>query len=316
MLEAAYPALAGRIRIVEGDITRPDLGLGAAAELKRGVSEVYHLAAIYDLSVPLDLAMRVNVEGTRHVLDFAAGCPGLERFHYVSTCYVSGRYPGIFGEDDLIKGQEFSNFYEETKYLAELEVQARMWEGMPATIYRPAIVVGDSTTGATQKYDGPYFVIRWLLRQPRFAAVLPVVANPRRTRVNVVPRDFVVDAIAYLSGRPETVRGVYQLADPEPLTVEEMLDVIARATHRRVLRIPLPLEVAKGAIERVPGVYALMRIPAPAVDYFAHPTYYATRRAREALRGSGIRVPPFPSYVDRLVSFVREHPEVEARGMA
>ena len=96
------------------------------------------------------------------------------RFHYVSTCYVSGRYSGVFGEEDLEKGQTFNNFYEETKYHAEVEVQKRMKNGFPATVYRPAIVVGDSHTGATQKFDGPYYVIRWLLKQP-YVAIMPMV---------------------------------------------------------------------------------------------------------------------------------------------
>jgi len=120
--------------------------------------------------------MKVNVEGTRHMLDFADGCSSLRRFQYVSTCYVSGRYAGIFRETDLSKGQTFNNFYEETKYLAEVEVQEQMRQGLPATIYRPAIVVGDSRTGDTQKYDGPYFAIRWLLRQPGIA-IMPVVGD-------------------------------------------------------------------------------------------------------------------------------------------
>ena len=91
-----------------------------------------------------------------HVLDFIEGCPHFSRLHYISTCYVSGRHPGKFTENDLVLGQRFNNYYEETKYLAEVEVQKRMKRGLAATIYRPAIVVGDSQTGATQKYDGPY----------------------------------------------------------------------------------------------------------------------------------------------------------------
>jgi thioester reductase-like protein len=118
---------------------------------------------------------------------------------YVSTCYVSGRYPSVFRESDLSVSQTFNNWYEETKYLAELEVQQSMAGGLPATIYRPSIVTGDSHTGATQKYDGPYYYIRWILKQPEEVAVLPVVGQPDAARVNVVPRDYVIDAMAYLS---------------------------------------------------------------------------------------------------------------------
>ena len=313
-LVAQHPELVGRAGIVEGDIVQPDLGLGAADELKARVVEIFHLAAIYDLSVKREPAMRVNVEGTRHMLDFAARCPKLRRFQYVSTCYVSGRFPGTFTEDMLEEGQAFNNFYEETKYLAEVEVQRAMRGGLPATIYRPAVVVGDSTTGATQKYDGPYFVIQWLLRQPKLA-LMPMVGDSRKTRFNVVPRNFVVDAIAYLSGRPASLGRVYQLADPGPLTIDELLTELGRRTGRKLLRVPLPLKVAKASIEKVPGVYSLLRIPSSALDYFVLPTQHATSHARADLAGSGIACPPFRDYSDRLVSFMRAHPEVGSAAM-
>ncbi len=298
---------ATRIEIVEGDITQP-LNL-------RGddVVEIYHLAAIYDLAVRRDPAMRVNVDGTRNVLDFAARCPSLRRVHYVSTCYVSGRYPGLFRETDLEKGQAFQNYYEETKYLAELEVQKRMRDGLPATIYRPAITVGDSVTGATQKYDGPYFVIQWILRQPRLA-VLPMVIGSKRLHLNVVPRDFIIDAFDRLSAMPQSLGKVYQLADPDPMTIEESVNAIAEATGRTVMRIPLPLAVAKGAVRYVPGVYQLMRIPAEAIDYFVHPTEYDTTNAQHDL--GSMRIPRLRDYLPRLVEFARAHPEIGSAAMA
>jgi thioester reductase-like protein len=314
-LAAAHPATAGRVRLAEGDVTRPDLGLGAErAALQREVREVFHLAAVYDLSVRREVGLRVNFDGTRNLLDFAAGCRGLDRFHYVSTCYVSGRYPGIFGEEDLAKGQKFNNFYEETKYLAEVEVQERMAQGLPATIYRPAVVVGDSKTGATQKFDGPYFVIQWILRQPPIA-FLPLVGDPERARVNLVPSDFVIAAIAHLAGLERSLGRVYQLADPEPLTVSELTDAIGRATGRTILRMSLPLAVAKGAIDYVPFVHRVMKIPSATVDYFVHPTHYTCRNVQEDLAGTGIAVPPVTSYLDRLVAYMRSHPEVRSEAM-
>lgn len=313
-IERREPALSGRIDLVEGDITQPDLGLEDAAALRRSTVEIYHLAAVYDLSVPRRVGMKVNVDGTRHMLDFAESCEGLRRFQYVSTCYVSGRYAGIFREEDLDKGQEFNNYYEETKYLAEVDVQRRMRHGLPVTIYRPAIVVGDSQSGATQKYDGPYYVIRWLLKQP-WVAVMPTVGETARTRVNLVPQDFVLDAIGCLSGLEETVGKVFQLADPEPLTVDELLDVIGSATGRLIVRVPLPKMVAKTALDWVPPVQWAMQIPSSAIDYFVHPTYYATTNASAALRPHGITVPPIASYLSRLVAFMIEHPEIGSEAM-
>ncbi len=313
-LESIHPDFAGRIEIVEGDITRRGLGLSGST-LRNEIAGIYHLAAVYDLSVPRQVGMRVNVDGTKHVLEFAGECPALERFQYVSTCYVSGTFAGEFTEDDLDRGQRFHNYYEETKFLAELEVQKCMHDGMPATIYRPSVVVGDSSTGATQKYDGPYSIIRFLLRQPK-TAILPVIGDPKRTEVNVVPRDYVLDAITYLSGRPETVNRVYQLADPDPLTVEEMLQEFSRVLDRKLIRIPVPLRVAKLALSHLPGMNSLIGIPADTLDYFVHPGRYGTDRTQAALRSSGIRCPRFPEYLGRLVNFVRAHPEVGSAAMA
>ena len=111
-LTELHSELRDRIELVSGDITEPDLGLGAERRRLAGATaEIYHLAAVYDLSVERTVGLRVNVDGTRHVLDFAAECPRLARFQYVSTCFVSGRWAGIFGEDDLEGGQSFSNYY-------------------------------------------------------------------------------------------------------------------------------------------------------------------------------------------------------------
>jgi thioester reductase-like protein len=306
------PDIVGRVELAEGDLTLPGLGLVAGAE--RDVVEIFHLAALYDLSAQPGPARRVNVDGTRNVLDVAERCPALRRLHHVSTCYVSGRRRGLVLESELEHDAGFHNAYEETKYLAEVAVQERMRGGLPATIYRPAVVVGDSATGETQKFDGPYFVIRWLLKQPR-VAVMPVVGDVRAHVLNVVPRDFVVAAIAHLAPLPQAAGQVYQLADPDPPTIDEALDLLARATGRHLLRVTLPLRAAKLAIDRVPGVYALLGIPSAAIDYFVHPARFDTARARADLDGA-VRAPRFESYVGRLVAFARAHPDIASAAMA
>jgi thioester reductase-like protein len=315
-IEARVPATKHRIHIVEGDITHPTLGLSDAdaTSLHNDVTEIYHLAAVYDLSVPRDFALRVNVDGTRHVLDFAERCTTLARFQYVSTCYVSGTHPGIFRETDLECGQQFNNFYEETKYLAEVDVRRRMHNGLPATIYRPSIVVGDSTTGATQKYDGPYFVIQLLLRQPRIA-IIPVSGNPRKSEFNAVPRDFVVRAIAHLSALSQSLGKTYQLADPRPLLFDDLLTTLVNAADRVALRVPAPLALARWSLDHLPGMYQLLRVPSSALAYQVHPTRYDTRNATTDLQMSGITCPPFPSYAKALVHFARQHPEIGAAAM-
>jgi thioester reductase-like protein len=312
---ASEKVASGRIELVAGDVTAPGLGLEGKRALARRLHEFFHLAAVYDLSVAREVGMKVNVDGTRHVLDLAAEAPSLARVQYVSTCYVSGRWTGIFRESDLDKGQEFNNHYEETKYLAELEVRRRIADGLPATIYRPAVVVGDSATGETQKFDGPYYVLRWLLKQPT-VAVLPVPGDPERSRINVVPRDFVLDAIEALSTFDGAAGVCYQLADPEPSTIDEVIDLFAAATGRAIVRVPTPLGLAKGAIEHVPGVERVMGIPSSAVDYFVHPTFYDTTNADRDLGRFGISCPRFAAYLPTLVAFLKRHPEIASAAMA
>lgn len=305
---AARPELAKRAQLVDGDLTAPLDHIDA-----HDIREIWHLAAVYDLGVSREVGMRVNATGTSRVLDLAERAPKLERLHYVSTCYVSGRYHGRFLESDLGVGQRFNNYYEETKYLAEIEVRRRM-PRIPVTIYRPSVVVGDSATGATQKFDGPYFVMQWLLRQPRLA-VLPVVGRPSRHHFNCVPRDFVIRAIEHLSAQASSIGKTYALADPAPLTVDETIDVIAAATDHTVLRIPLTKSLAKGALKYVPGLYHLMRIPAAAVDYFVHPTEYDTSNTTADLAGSGIAAPRLRDYAAQLVAFAKAHPEIGSAAM-
>ncbi|HUE12915.1 MAG TPA: SDR family oxidoreductase [Planctomycetaceae bacterium] len=309
------PAWKDRIRLVEGDITQSGLGLAnLEGPLRSETREVYHFAALYDLTLPRPLGMKINVEGTVNVLNFIAGCSSFGRLHYISTCYVSGRHPGNFTENDLIVGQRFNNYYEETKYLAEVEVQNRMKQGMAATVYRPAIVVGDSQTGATQKYDGPYAALRWLLRCPRIALMV-TVGDTKSFHVNLVPRDFVVSAISRLSALDVSGGRVYQLCDPHPSTVDELYGIFGAVTGRRVVRFPLPPAVARGAFKYLPGVQRITGITPESLDYFTHPTDYTCEDTLRDLAGTGILCPSFRDYAATLVRFIREHPEIGTEAM-
>jgi thioester reductase-like protein len=314
-LEVTDPHTTGRIRLVEGDITLAGLGLAAVERERLGdVTEVWHLAAVYDLAVSPTLARRVNVGGTTNVLSFCRELGHLRRLQYVSTCYVSGRFDGEFTEDALEVGQEFRNHYEETKYEAELLVRKAMADGVPATIYRPGIVVGDSQTGATQKYDGPYFLATFLARQPSLALV-PAVGDADSVRVCLVPRDFVVGAMDELSVLPESEGRSYALVDPNPPTVREVVTTFARHKGARVVWMPLPLRPVHTLVARVPGMERMLGLPAEALDYFASPTTYGTSNTTRDLAASGLTCPPFESYAGRLLDFMDAHPEYDANAM-
>ena len=302
-IEARYPNTRGRIRIAGGDITLPGLGLADAADVLPQMTAAYHLAAAYDLAVPRELGMRVNVEGTRNVLNFLAGAPRLQHLHYVSTAYVSGTATGTFRETDLDVGQRFKNFYEETKFLAEVEV-AR--SGLPATVYRPAIVVGDSRTGETGKFDGPYFTLAAMERVPSPGLFIKVGWG--RNPANLVPVDFIVDALAALSAAASSTGRTYHLTDPAPLPVSEVARLLAREMGKSFLLVPVPKTVAKMAF-RPARVQEYFGMPVQTLDYFDHPCRYDTTRATADLRAAGVECPRFPSYVRPIVAFYRAHRE-------
>src|SRR5919199_5422329 len=116
---------AANFQILAGDITQTNLGLDASAltQARAETTDLFHLAALYDLGVARDVALRVNVEGTRNVNEFARTVAHLRRYNYVSTCYVAGKRKGLIREDELEHTAGFRNNYEETKYLAEVEVE-------------------------------------------------------------------------------------------------------------------------------------------------------------------------------------------------
>ena len=319
LVQPAYRSLAEKrvaaitddpsaIQLYEGDITGPELGIEDSLSELETVSELYHLAAVYDLAVDKDLAAAVNIRGTENVIAVAEQL-AVDRFHYVSTCYVSGRYDGLFTESQLNVGQEFNNYYEWSKYEAEVRVQEKMATGFPATVYRPSIVVGDSTTGETGKYDGPYYLIRLLLAQPRWFASMIQLPESAVSELNIVPQDFVIDAIAALSSRSDTCGEVYQLCDPHPLSVPAFISTLARETGHRLITVPTSKRTATALMK----LLKTLHLPAePAtIDYLDHPTRYANPQTRRLLSDAGIECPPFASYAKDLVSFVMENPSLD-----
>lgn len=311
-IEATDPHVAGRVELLVGDITEPGLGLPASFDTA-AVTEVWHLAAVYDLTVAEAVARRVNVDGTANVVDLCRGCPDLTRLQYVSTCYVSGRYDGRFTEDQLDVGQRFHNHYEATKFDAEVLVRDAMRDGLPTTVYRPGIVVGDSRTGATQKYDGPYFIAAFLRRQPLPVAALPAVDAD--VRASLVPRDFVIDAMDQLSVMEVSLGRTYALTDPDPPTNREVAELLARHLGKRLVWLPVPIGATRSVLGHLPLLQRLLGLPAELLDYFITPTTYAADNTVSDLAGTGVSCPPFRSYAGRLLAFMHDHPEIDAAAM-
>lgn len=224
----------------------------------------------------------------------------------MSTCYVSGRYDGRFTESDVPHDATFNNAYERSKHLAEAAVREEADDEMAVTIYRPSIVVGDTSTGYTQKYDGLYFLLRLLEVQPPVAFV-PRIGDPDSVEFNVVPRDYVVDAMVYLSSLDESAGETYHLCDPNPPSVARLFGLCGRATGRMVLQVPVPKKPFETAVT-LGRYFGMIDIDPAAIDYLDLPTTYTAAKTRRALSDTSISPPPLSSYLDELVTFMRAHP--------
>ncbi|MFI5118792.1 MAG: SDR family oxidoreductase [Thermoanaerobaculia bacterium] len=309
-LAEEHPGTTGRIRLVVGDITSPGLGLAAskAKELLKSLAGCFHLAAVYDLAVARDLGTRINVEGTKNVLEFLGGAPSLQRLDYVSTAYVSGTAVGTYRETDLDVGQNFKNFYEETKFLAEVAVKE---SGLPAAIYRPGIVVGSSKTGETAKFDGPYYSLNAMGVLPSPGAFIKVGTG--EAPVNLVPVDFVLEAIARLSTWEGAIGRTYHLTDPHPSTAFEIEEMFAKALGKSFVYVPVPHLVAK--LLFTPAlIQKSFGMPVQSLDYFDHPVSYDSKQATADLARFGVACPPFTDYVQKLVAFWRTKKDTIKRG--
>ena len=289
-----------RFEVVTGDITEDELGLSAATadRLAAQVDTVFHLAAIYDLAVPEDLARRVNVTGTDRVNRFVRRLRSLERYNYISTFAVAGKRTGIIREAELEHEAGFHNHYESTKYEAEVLVRKLIEDGLPVSVYRPAVVVGSSRDGRTAKFDGPYMLLELLKRLPwplrRLNFGLPDI------RFQMVPVDFIIESIATLSSLPACAGKTFHLTDPDPRPTSEIAELFARAlygpTYLRLPGVATRLVTGSGVLEPL----GLQREAAP---YFFHQATFDCVNTLDALDGTGVECPPLDSYVDRLVEF-------------
>ena len=190
-----------RLRVIEGDLQQERMGLGPReyADLAADLAAIYHLGADVRFDQPLDAARAINVDGTLALAELAeAGVRGgqFERFHHVSTFAASGRQAGrqVVPEAPPVLSRAFRNTYEQTKAEAEAALLARSGE-VPLTIHRVGIVVGDSRTGWTSKFDVFYMMFRLLLDDFDVDFPLDKVPVSGRARVNAITIDFAADAL-------------------------------------------------------------------------------------------------------------------------
>lgn len=305
---------------IVGDLTKPLLGVSEhdIAALQGKIDHFFHLAAIYDMAASEDSQQAANVEGTRHAVRLAEALQA-KRFHHVSSIAVAGLYPGVFREDMFAEATRLENPYLRTKHESEKLVREEC--KVPWRVYRPGMVIGHSKTGEMDKIDGPYYFFKLLqkLRQtlPQWVPTVGIEGG----RLNIVPVDFVVDAMDHIAHLEGEDGGTFHLTDPDPYKVGEILNIFAEAGHapRMAMRIDSRMfsfipSMLRQTLTRLPPVRRItdavlgdLGIPRSVLEFINYPTRFDSRETERCLRGTGIQVPRLTDYAPVIWDYWERH---------
>ena len=305
---------------IGGDLRDPLLGVASddVKRLTKNIQHFFHFAAVYDLTADAEDQIAVNVDGTRHTVAFANAIEA-QCFHHVSSIAAAGLYEGIFREDMFDEAENLDHPYFSTKHKAEKIV--RNESTIPFRVYRPGMVIGDSKTGEADKVDGPYYFFKLIQRVRQLLPPWMPMIGLEGGRLNIVPVDYVVNAMDYLAHLPKLDGQCFHLTDPEPMRVGDVLNTFARAAHApgMSLRINaalldfIPESIKKGMISLTPVrriknvILRDLDLPDDIMRFVNYPTRFDNRNATAALNGSGISCPPLESYADKIWDYWERH---------
>ena len=309
---------------VFGDLTARKLGVATedVKKLKGQIDHFHHLAAVYDLSADTESQVAVNIEGTRNTVEFAKAIDA-GHFHHVSSIAAAGLYEGVFREDMFEEAEGLDHPYFLTKH--ESEKIVRQDCKMPWTVYRPAMVVGDSQTGEMDKIDGPYYFFKLIQRMRQLLPPWMPAVGLEGGRVNIVPVDFVVNAINVISHQPSIGKKCFHLVDPVGYRVGDVLDIFSRAAHAPRMNLFvnaallgfIPKGIKKSLMAIAPvrrvrnAVLKDLGLPEDMLTFVNYPTRFDCRETLAALKGSGVQCPNLKDYAWRLWDYWERHLDPE-----
>ena len=305
---------------VRGDLALPGLGITAAErkKLEGKIKHFFHLAAVYDLKADEESQRIANIDGTKNTVLFAneigAGC-----FHLASSIASAGLYEGVFREDMFEEAEGLDHPYFSTKH--ESEKLVRQDCQVPWRVYRPGIVVGDSRTGEMDKIDGPYYFFKLIQRLRQMLPPWMPTIGLEGGRINLVPVDFVVDAMDHIAHKKGLDGKCFHLVDPSPKRVGEVLNTFAKAGHAPSMSLYvnaalfgfIPKSIKKGLMALTPvrriqkAIMKDLGLPEDILTFVNYPTRFDCREATAALKGSGIEVPALETYAWRLWDYWERH---------
>ena len=298
----AMGAARDRVLLLSGDVVSLDLGLSGREylELVARVTDVYHIASIWYLGVDRQQTHEVNVVGARQILEACHEMRQLRRLNHLSTAFVAGDREGVIMEDELEQGQRFRNAYEQTKFQAE-QLMRQAMPSLPISVYRPSIIVGDSRTGEIDKLAGLYYLMYAIVHMPPH---VPMVMPGKGDKpLNLVPIDYVCQAMHLISQRQDTAGKTFHLTDPNPLAAQRIFELVAQQVNKPSPVRGVPYRLAR-QVMRFPYLERLTRSPRQLLDDLNHLTIYNSINTLSALHGQ-LLCPPLPSYLERLVEFIQ-----------
>jgi len=319
-LHEYWRADASRAIPVRGDLTKPGLDIAQddLRALEDRVDHFFHLAAVYDLDADPEIEMTTNVAGTRETVRLAETI-GAKRFHHMSSIAAAGLYEGVFREDMFEEAEHLDHPYFASKHAAEKIVRNEC--RLPWRIYRPGLVVGDSTTGEMDKIDGPYYFFKLIQKMRRTMPSWVPAIGIEGGRINLVPVDFVVAALDHLAHLDGQDGSCFHLTDPNPERVGDVLNIFARAAHAPEFSarinaalfnlIPIGLLTGLMALTPVRRIRKLIMqdwgLPDDILRFVNYPTRFDNRRAEQLLKPAGIVVPRLADYAWRLWDYWERH---------
>ena len=311
---------AARAVPVFGDLTGKKLGVASddVKKLKGQIDHFYHLAAVYDLGADEESQIAVNIEGTRNTVEFAKAIDA-GHFHHVSSIAAAGLYEGVFREDMFEEAENYDHPYFMTKHESEKIVRKEC--KVPWSVYRPAMVVGDSQTGEMDKIDGPYYFFKLIQRMRQLLPPWMPAVGLEGGRINIVPVDFVVDALEHISHKADIAKRCFHLVDPVGYRVGDVLDIFSRAAHAPKMNLFInaallgfiPKSVKKGLMAVAPvrriraAVMKDLGLPEDILTFVNYPTRFDCRDTQAALKGSGVECPNLKDYAWRLWDYWERH---------
>jgi NAD(P)-dependent dehydrogenase (short-subunit alcohol dehydrogenase family) len=319
-LREYWGASAARAVPVFGDLTTKKLGVSSddIKKLKGKIDHFYHLAAVYDLSADEESQVAVNIDGTRNTVDFAKAIDAAH-FHHVSSIAAAGLYEGVFREDMFDEAENYEHPYFRTKHESEKIVRKEF--KAPWTVYRPAMVVGDSQTGEMDKIDGPYYFFKSIQRIRQLLPPWMPMIGLEGGRVNIVPVDFVVNCLDFISHKTQIAKKCFHLVDSEGYRVGDVLDIFSKAGHAPKMNLFvnaallgfIPKSVTKTLMSIKPvrrvkqAVLKDLGLPEDMLTFINYPTRFDRRDLDLILKGSNIECPHLKDYAWRLWDYWERH---------